>query len=68
VYSTFLGGTGRDQGRDVAVVAVKDVRSPYVAGFTTSPDFATTPGAYDETYNGARDVFVTKFDLRAGPQ
>jgi hypothetical protein len=64
-YSTFLGGMNRDQGRDVAV---KDARNPHVTGFTTSGDFDTTPGAYDETYNGARDVFVTKFDLRAGPQ
>ena len=33
----------------------------YVTGITRSDDFPTTPGAYDTTFNGNRDAFVTKF-------
>jgi hypothetical protein len=29
-----------------------------VVGATVSPDFPTTPGAYDRTYNGKFDAFV----------
>ena len=32
----------------------------YVTGYTESSDYPTTAGAYDETYNGSEDVFVTK--------
>jgi hypothetical protein len=59
VYSTYLGGTLRDQGRAIAVRGT----DAYVTGFTTSPNFPTTPGAFDETHNGNRDVFITRFDL-----
>jgi hypothetical protein len=54
-YSTFLGGTGEDEGSDIAVL---DGRA-YVTGFTQSSDFPTTPGAFDTTNSGA-DAFVTK--------
>jgi hypothetical protein len=59
VYSTYLGGTLRDQGRAIAVRGT----DAYVTGFTTSPTFPTTPGAFDQTHNGNRDVFITRFDL-----
>ena len=32
----------------------------YLTGTTTSPDFPTTPGAFDTSFNGAEDAFVTK--------
>ena len=34
----------------------------YVTGQTISPDFPTTPGAYDGTHGGAADAFVAKLD------
>jgi hypothetical protein len=56
-YSTFLGGGAFDRGQDIAV----DGRGrAYVTGFTESTDYPTTPGAFDTSYNGNRDAFVTK--------
>ncbi|NHJ14965.1 MAG: hypothetical protein EAX95_14890 [Candidatus Thorarchaeota archaeon] len=56
VYSTFLGGaTYDDLGRSI------DVESghAYVTGSTLCPDFPTAL-AYDASYNGGRDCFITK--------
>ncbi|MFX0061786.1 MAG: SBBP repeat-containing protein [Candidatus Hermodarchaeota archaeon] len=59
VYSTFLGGSTGDSGNSLAVDSAGNT---YVTGITTdaATDFPTTPGAYDETHNGAEDVFVCK--------
>ena len=57
IYSTFLGGTYLDYGQDIAINGSGNV---YIAGYTESSDFPTTPGAYDTTYNGNGDVFITK--------
>jgi uncharacterized protein (DUF2141 family) len=59
VYSTFLGGSGRDVGNDVAVDASG---SAYVTGETESTNFPTTTGAFDTTQNGFQDAFVTKLN------
>jgi hypothetical protein len=56
VYSTFLGGAGDDRGNGIAVLD----RRAYVTGFTNSADFPTTPSAFDTTWNGNEDAFVTK--------
>jgi YD repeat-containing protein len=55
-YSTFLGGSGKDVGYDIAVDSVWSV---YVLGRTESTNFPTL-NAYDQTYNGNTDGFVTK--------
>ncbi|HKZ63454.1 MAG TPA: PKD domain-containing protein, partial [Thermoplasmata archaeon] len=69
LYSTFLGGGDSDGGSSIAVDASG---SAYVTGGTTSTDFPTTPGAFDNTcgtdgncnfdgfYYG--DAFVTKLN------
>ena len=59
-YSTFLGGTAGDAG---SVIAVDGQGRVYVAGYTDSSDFPTSAGAFDTSYNGGRDVFVTKLDM-----
>ena len=57
VWSTFLGGSGFDEIKAMAVDASGAVT---VAGGTTSIDFPTTPGAFDQTANGFRDGFVAR--------
>jgi hypothetical protein len=56
-YSTYLGGSGDEQARGIAADASG---SAYVTGETKSPDFPTTPGAFDPSYNSLDDVFVAK--------
>jgi hypothetical protein len=56
-YSTFLGGSGVDTGDSIAV---RDGRA-YVTGLTQY-NYPTTPGAFDRTFNGAEDAFVTKLN------
>jgi hypothetical protein len=58
LYSTYLGGTGYDDGQGIAVHG-DDV---FVTGFTSSTNFPLTDNAY-QTYQGMTDAFVTKFDL-----
>jgi len=57
LYSTYLGGSGGDYGHGIAVDGDGDA---YVAGMTSSGDFPTTPSAYDTSFNGGIDVFITK--------
>ena len=47
-YSTYLGGIGFDEANGIAVDSAGNA---YLAGSTYSPDFPTTAGAFDTTYN-----------------
>jgi Beta-propeller repeat len=60
-YSTFLGGTSHEDG---AAIAVDASGNAYVTGFTQSPNFPTTPGAFDRTgaAGNNRDAFVSKLN------
>jgi hypothetical protein len=58
VFSTYIGGSRQDSIRDVATDREGNI---YITGGTESSDFPTTPGAYDTTFNGWHNVFVTKF-------
>jgi hypothetical protein len=56
LYSTYLGGANFDMARAVAVDGLGRL---IVAGYTASPDFPTTPDAFDTTYNGGEyDGFI----------
>jgi hypothetical protein len=69
-YSTFLGGEGDDRGNSIVA---DDFGDAYVVGETglgffplpTEDHFPTTPGAFDTTYNGVGDAFVTKLHTLA---
>jgi len=64
-YSTYLGGSGIDNG---LAIAVDSLGQAYVMGITGSPDFPTTAGAFDTTCGtdglsiSCSDVFVTKLN------
>jgi len=59
VYSTYLGGSADDLGKGVKVDAADNA---YVVGDTFSADFPVTPGAFQSTFGGVTDVFVTKLN------
>jgi hypothetical protein len=56
VWYFFLGGTGDDEGNGIEVAPGGIA---YVTGTTVSNPFPTTAGAFDATYNGGGDAFVT---------
>ncbi|MEA3336585.1 MAG: hypothetical protein U9R25_11790 [Chloroflexota bacterium] len=59
-YASFLGGSGWEEARGIAVEAPGVVD---VAGFTNSADFPVTSDAYDQTWNGNHDLFAARLDL-----
>ena len=57
-YSTYLGGSGSENGLDIFVDASG---ATYVTGWSDSPNFPTTLDPYQETFlGGFFDGFVTK--------
>lgn len=58
IYSTYLGGSGFDQGYAIAVDALGNA---YVTGQTAAIDFPTTSGAFQTNYGGG-DAFVAKLN------
>lgn len=74
-YSTFLGGsnddTGGGSGNAASVldegnggggIDVDGTTTVCVTGETQSNTFPTTSGAFDNSFNGSRDVFVARID------
>jgi len=60
LYSTYLGGSGRDGGFGIAVDADGYA---YVTGHTSSPGFPGTAGSFlQPTLGGDLDAFVTKLN------
>ena len=68
-YSTYLGGEGNDEGRDIVVDTTGSV---YVVGGTHSSDFPITDGVLQPTFGSFRsgavngDAFVSRLDSAGG--
>lgn len=56
IFSTYLGGSFTDAGRGIAIDGLGNI---FLTGFASS-SFPVTAGAFDETFNGGSDVFVSK--------
>jgi hypothetical protein len=56
VYSTYLGGSNYDAGQGIGVDPSGNAS---VSGFTRSNNFPTTAGAFQTTFGGVWDSFVT---------
>jgi hypothetical protein len=69
LYSTYLGGSGFDEGSGIAVDALPSPNA-YVTGATDSTDFPTTVGAFQTTPGGGEEAFVaqiTEAEVTPGP-
>ncbi len=58
LWASYLGGSRNDVALGIAVDAKG---SAYVLGYSDSPDFPTTPGAYQTTAPLSNRAFVAKF-------
>jgi hypothetical protein len=62
VYSTYLGGSGDDEG---VALAVDSTGNAFVVGDTASVDFPTTPSSFRPQPPGNSDVFVSMIGSRS---
>ena len=60
VFSTYIGGSGEDMGKDLFIAPGGSI---YVVGSTSSGNFRTTPGSsvFNKYIKGTTDGFVVKF-------
>jgi hypothetical protein len=56
-YSSFLGGSADDSADDLAI---GPDFAAFVVGYTNSPNFPTTPSAFDSIFSTSSEGFVTK--------
>jgi Beta-propeller repeat/HYDIN/CFA65/VesB-like, Ig-like domain/Cep192 domain 4 len=57
VFSTYIGGGASESAQSLAVDSVGSI---YIAGNTTSSSYPVTSGAFQATYAGQGDAFITK--------
>jgi len=59
-YCTFIGGYLKDVGSSIDI---DNYGCAYITGFTDSPNFPVTKGAFDITHNGTdTDIFILKLN------
>ncbi len=64
LYSTYIGGTGDDEGSEIAIDSSGNI---YIVGSTDSVDFPVTANAFQTTNNAAGDeVIILKLDATGG--
>jgi len=59
VYSTFIGGSEKDQANSIAI---DPSGNAYITGYTQSSNYPVTSGAFDITKGASTAVFVTKLN------
>jgi hypothetical protein len=59
IAATLVGGSAYE---DAQAMAVDGAGNVYLTGHTESADFPTTPGTYDSSLAGNRDMFLVKVD------
>ena len=57
--STYLGGSNGDEAYSMSIDSKGNI---YVCGVTYSSDFPTTTDAYDTSFNGDEDAFISKLN------
>jgi len=60
LYSTYLGGSGDDEGTGIAM---DSAGNPYITGFTNSSNFPTAGNRFQSSLAGGYDGFVAKFSF-----
>jgi hypothetical protein len=60
VYSTYAGGVEDDE---IHAIAITPSGTTVTAGHTRSRAYPASVGAFDTTFNGVQDVFVTMMDM-----
>jgi uncharacterized repeat protein (TIGR01451 family) len=60
LYSTFLGGSGTDRGSGITVDTLGGI---VLTGNTQSSDYPVTSDAFQSTYAGNTDAFITRYFL-----
>jgi hypothetical protein len=60
LYSSYLAGSGFDLGYGIALDSSGNA---YITGSTLSSNFPVTEGAFQTTWGGSFDAFVTKLNL-----
>ena len=65
LYSSYFGGNACNLGWGIAVDSTQNV---YVMGETVTPNFPVTANAFDPSFNGVSDIFITKLNTNiTGP-
>ncbi|MHA2249930.1 MAG: DUF7948 domain-containing protein [Candidatus Kariarchaeaceae archaeon] len=59
LFSTLIGGGGMEH---IYSLKLDNLDNIYITGYTSSNNYPTTPNAYDTSYNGIEDIFVSKLD------
>ncbi len=57
--ATFIGGSNFEESHAITLDSAQNV---FISGYTGSMEFPSTPGVYDETFNGNHDAIITKLD------
>ena len=63
LWTTYIGGTGNDEGDGLAISDDGDI---YICGETASSDFPVTSGAVQQSNKGSKDVYVARLNGTTG--